>query len=261
MLSNKIPDKRKHPDTCLAPFWYHFSARDWVAWSLRHGGTRPRPRGGQPAEDKHLSLSSISKGSMDLGPPGSNAGGKRRWSTEAWSGQCTTRCGATRHRPQRYVCEVIVYWVTCQGNVPANSRDLGQDTPGRKRPVPQLGAVSFVSIWVYDTIPWDRYPPDLFLYTSHDSRHEERKCLNGIVHVLDFLRLLQYEVFRAAEDEHEKVAQETSVKKKRLQQRRTERKENSPECGKKKTARGHSWRGWSTSTEYLLHPAAGIQST
>lgn len=45
---------------------------------LRHGGTRPRPRGGQPAEDKHLLLSSISKGSMELGPLGSNAGGKRR---------------------------------------------------------------------------------------------------------------------------------------------------------------------------------------
>ena len=40
---------------------------------LRHGGTRPRPRCGQPAEDKHLLSSSTSKGSMGLDPLGSNA--------------------------------------------------------------------------------------------------------------------------------------------------------------------------------------------
>lgn len=71
------------------------------------------------------------------------------------------------------------------------------------------------SIRVYDTIPWDRYPPDLFLYTSHDSRHKERTCLEVALFLFcDFLRLLQYDVLRAAEDyEHEKLAQETQAQR------------------------------------------------
>ena len=56
------------------------SAKGFISYVLhfyfrgfRHGGTRPRPRCGQPAEDKHLLSSSTSKGSMGLDPLGSNA--------------------------------------------------------------------------------------------------------------------------------------------------------------------------------------------